>query len=204
MPANEIQERHAAGFWLQARGGGGEVPANWIPGSVEIISALSIVDELILSSNPGDNPLVIVQLDRTFDRRECLITHNSVVTVDEFTRISTPVNQVNQGVPADWTGEQARVAVQPMLVAWMGAGPDYSAPDWLPFNLTYGGASPALDPSFDANLFDAIAVMFPNVFDGVPEPTTAWANNVVVNVFEVPRFEGVNPIARNQTLPFFT
>lgn len=201
MPANEIQNRYAAGFWLTANGGGGEVPANWIPGSLTVHSGLSIRDDFIISSTPNRNPMVIMRFDRVFERARTVINHNFIVTIDD-TRFSLPVNIVNQGVPADYTWEQARVAVQPMMVEWMGPGPDYSSPLWLPFNLGYAGASTTLPAQFNEDVYDAVAVMFPNLFDVTPEPTTTWATSVCVNVFEVPPLE-VQAFSVNNTLPSF-
>lgn len=203
MPANEIENRYAAGFTLELVGGGGEAPANWLPGILRYLSYCSVETEFIISSDPLRNPLIIVPLDRVLERSRTVVHWNMWVTTDLGTRFSTPVAIANQGVPADWTWEQARIGIQPMLRAWMGPGPDYSSPNWLPFNLGYGGAAQLLPPTEDENQYDAIACLFPNLFDVTPEPTTTWSNHLSVSIFELPENEIGNNISVNNTLPFF-
>lgn len=175
MAANEIAERFAAACWVQCGSSGGEAANVFDVAQLRFRSQIGFKNILITTTDVNTSPMIVLQLDRVFSRRETALIVNRLGTVEpvEGDRLSYPLlGGVPDGV--------SQVAAHPCLMAWFGT--DLTAPDWMPWGL---GGSPDVPDGQSVDLFDAIAILLPlEEDDGLPS-----AGDFCVALFEHQRPE---------------
>lgn len=179
MAANEIAERFAAAAWVKCGGAGGEGQNVFDVSTLSFRSFVGFKNILITTVDVNASPMVVLQLDRVFSRRETavLVTRHGTVGSVEGDRLSYPLFG---GVPT----EVAQLAAHPCLMAWF--GDDLRNPTWMPFGL---GGSPLVPVGEPIDLFDAIAVELP-----------VGGANALAGDFSVAVFEHNRPDAEDEPI----
>lgn len=187
MSANEIAERLAAAAWIQCGSAGGEAVNALDPAEVRYRSRVGFTNRIIMTSDVGTLPVLVLPLDRPLNRSECAvfaIRHGSVGPGGS-SRLNYPL------LSGPLTNYQ-QCAVEPCMLSWF--GPDLSAPTYMPFGLPPGPPGVPLGQSLE--LFDAVAILLP-VTEG-PDPS-ALSGDVSVCVWKHPPLEGATQVS--STLP---
>jgi hypothetical protein len=160
MAANEISERLAAAAWVQCGAeDGGEGVAVFDVSQLRFRSYVSFKNRITTTTSPGEVPLLLLELDRVFSRREC-----AVFAVRHGTVGPTPASRASYPSLGGPAADYSEVFAQPFHMDWL--GPDLENPTWYPMGLLPGPQ--AVPGTFDLDLFNAVAVLLP-VTDGVAE-----------------------------------
>lgn len=175
MAANEISERLAAAAWVQCGAAdGGEGVAVFTAAQLRFRSYVSFKNRIITTTAPGSVPLLLLELDRVFSRREC-----AVLAVRHGTVGPTPDSRVSYPSLGGPAADYSDVFAQPFHMDWL--GPDLENPLWYPMGLLPGPQ--AVPGTFDLDLFNAVAVLLP------VDATVAQSGDFSVLVLKHPPIE---------------
>lgn len=159
MAANEISERLAAGCWLRVQPIGA-TGTDADPSTLGFRSMVGFDETMYIRQGTFDG-LMLLRLDREFNRRETAVHLAMPNTVSDVTRETYP-------------GGAFGAAIQPFHFDWLGA--DYGVPDWMPFDIGLPVPLP-----FDLDLYNGIALLI----SAVDEPV-----DLCVTVLECPLYRG--------------
>lgn len=189
MAANEIAERLAAACWLQCGSAGGEAVNSLLAEQIRYRSRTGFQNRIIMTSDVGVLPLVILPLDRQFSRSETAVfgLRHGTVAPGGTSRLNYPL----LGAPLT---NYPQCMIEPCLLEWF--GPNLAAPTYMPFGLPPG--PPGVPLGMNMELFDAIAVLLP-LAEG--PGGLGLSGDVSVLVLEHPKLEGDTVITATLPVP---
>lgn len=179
MAANELAEALQALAWVKLQGVAPFLTAD----GIGFRSLCGFKQSILASEDVKNFPLIVLELERTQNRRETCVIATPIVTVND---LQQTLGGPNPGYLFNYTSTSPAPsyppppAVQPIHLDWIG---DPAAPAWLPFQ-----TDTPLPGGFDPDLFNAIAIQMP--FDEIVS-----AGDVSIAVYRMPPLQGVVPVS---------